>query len=99
MDTIKMNLEIQCTDNSRVSVEKLYGYVLRAIAGVVANNDGIVTKMNVEIPINVTSTHIKKENPASADTAVLRNVKIEDPDLAGYGKSGYIQSQVHPTIK
>ena len=50
MDTIKMNLEIQCTDNSRVSVEKLYGYVLRAIAGVVANNDGIVTKMNVEIP-------------------------------------------------
>lgn len=50
MDTIKMNLEIQCTDNSRVSVEKLYGYVLRAIAGVVSNNDGIVTKMNVEIP-------------------------------------------------
>lgn len=43
---MKFNIEIECTDNSKVTEEKLYGYVLRAIASVVANNSGIITSMS-----------------------------------------------------
>ena len=35
---IKMTLDIKCTDKSRVQEEQLVGYLLRAIAGVTANN-------------------------------------------------------------
>lgn len=42
---MKFNVEIVCTDASRVTEEKLHGYILRAIAGVVANNGGIITSM------------------------------------------------------
>lgn len=46
-DGMKFNVEIVCTDNSKVTEEKLYGYVLRAIASVVANNCGIITSMSL----------------------------------------------------
>ena len=45
-DSMKFNIEIECTDNSKVTEEKLYGYVLRAIASVAANNYGIITNMS-----------------------------------------------------
>ena len=43
---MKFNIEVECTDNSRVTEEKLHGYILRAIAGVVANNYAIITSMS-----------------------------------------------------
>ena len=45
---MKFNIEVECTDNSRVTEEKLHGYILRAIAGVVANNYAIITSMSCE---------------------------------------------------
>lgn len=85
MDTIKMNLEIQCTDNSRVSVEKLYGYVIRAIAGVVANNGGIVTKMNIDIPEVIVPVNMKKEDIEQAEISSLRFI-AENPKIFGEEK-------------
>ena len=46
---IKMTLDIKCTDKSRVQEEQLVGYLLRAIAGVTANNKGIITNYTFEI--------------------------------------------------
>lgn len=46
---IKMTLDIKCTDKSRVQEEQLVGYLLRVIAGVTANNKGIITNYTCEI--------------------------------------------------
>lgn len=41
---MKFNVEIKCNEKSKVQEEKLYGYIIRAIGGVVASNDGIIKK-------------------------------------------------------
>ena len=45
---MKFNIEIKCAKKSRVTEEKLYGYIIRSIAGVVANNNGIITTMSCD---------------------------------------------------
>ena len=45
---MKIELEIKCTEDSKISVEVLSNYILRAIAGVAAANKGVVTKYSCE---------------------------------------------------
>lgn len=42
---MRILIDVKCNKNSRVTEEKLYGYILRAIAGVTANNEGIITEL------------------------------------------------------
>lgn len=46
---IKVNIEITCTKKSKVTAEELSCYILRAVAGVTANNKGMVTGYTAEV--------------------------------------------------
>ena len=46
---IKITINVGCLEKSRVKKEQIAGYLLRAIAGVTANNKGIITNYTCEI--------------------------------------------------
>lgn len=49
MNDVSITIKIRGTEENKVSVEALSGYVLRAVAGVVAHNKGIVSEYTSKI--------------------------------------------------
>ena len=46
---IKITVNVECTENSCAKEEQIAGYLLRAIAGVTANNKCLITNYTCEI--------------------------------------------------
>lgn len=86
---MKFNVEIKCNEKSKVQEEKLYGYIIRAIGGVVASNDGIIKNITLLeeyngsffVPANNVDTMFLSATQVSPDGIITEHTKKGEKHL------------------